>query len=93
MKKRILSLLLAAVMVLALAACASTPSTTPSGSGTPSGSEPAGNPNASGGTVKIVCGYGVGGTADAIARKYALVANRLHPEYNFIVENMTPPPI
>ena len=89
MKKRILSLLLAAVMVLALAACASTPSTTPSGSGTPSGSEPAGNPNASGGTVKIVCGYGVGGTADAIARKYALVANRLHPEYNFIVENMT----
>jgi len=42
----------------------------------------------SGATVKIVCPYGVGGTADAIARKYALVANK-HSNYNFIVENMT----
>ncbi|MFR6333327.1 MAG: hypothetical protein ACLUOI_34175 [Eisenbergiella sp.] len=37
-------------------------------------------------TVKIICPYGVGGTADAIARKYALVAGKVHPEYNFIVE-------
>lgn len=40
-------------------------------------------------TVKIICGYGVGGTADLVARKYAQVANELFPEYNFIVENQT----
>lgn len=40
-------------------------------------------------TIKIICPYGVGGTADAIARKYAEVANKLHPEYNFIVEQKT----
>ena len=39
--------------------------------------------------VKIVCPYGVGGTADAIARKYALVAGDLYPEYEFVVENKT----
>lgn len=40
-------------------------------------------------TVKIICPYGVGGTADVIARKYAEVATELHPEYNFIVEQRT----
>lgn len=40
-------------------------------------------------TIKIICPYGVGGTADAIARKFAEVANKLHPEYNFIVEQKT----
>lgn len=40
-------------------------------------------------TVKIICGYGVGGTADLVARKYAQVANQIQSDYNFIVENMT----
>ena len=43
----------------------------------------------SGQTVKIICPYGVGGTADIIARKFGEVATKLHPEYNFIVEQMT----
>lgn len=40
-------------------------------------------------TVKIICGYGAGGTADAIARQYALVANQVQTDYNFVVENVT----
>ncbi|WP_305767324.1 tripartite tricarboxylate transporter substrate-binding protein [Candidatus Epulonipiscium viviparus] len=47
------------------------------------------NTESSSGTVRIICPYGVGGTADLIARKYALVAGELFPEKNFIVENMT----
>lgn len=39
--------------------------------------------------VKIICPYGVGGTADAIARKYGKVAGDLYPEYEFVVENKT----
>lgn len=39
-------------------------------------------------TITIVCPYGVGGTADVVARRYALVANK-HSSHNFIVENMT----
>lgn len=39
--------------------------------------------------VKIICPYGVGGTADAIARKYAKVAGDLYPEYEFVVEQKT----
>lgn len=39
--------------------------------------------------VKIICPYGVGGTADAIARKYGKVAGDLFPEYEFVVENKT----
>ena len=95
-KKRTLALLLTLVMSMALllSACGgnsgSDTSAPPSGGDTQTeGEDTGGNPDASGGTVKIVCGYGVGGTADAIARKYALVANRLHSDYNFIVENMT----
>ncbi len=95
-KKRTLALLLTLVMSMALllSACGGNSdgdtSAPPSGGDTQTeGEDTGGNPDASGGTVKIVCGYGVGGTADAIARKYALVANRLHSDYNFIVENMT----
>lgn len=96
-KKRTLALLLTLVMSMALllSACGgNTGGDTGnagggSGDAQTEGEDTGGNPNASGGTVKIVCGYGVGGTADAIARKYALVANRLHSDYNFIVENMT----
>ena len=43
----------------------------------------------SGEVVKIICPYGVGGTADILARKFAEVATKLHPEYNFIVEQLT----
>ena len=39
--------------------------------------------------VKIICPYGVGGTADAIARKYAKVAGQLFPDYEFVVEQKT----
>lgn len=39
--------------------------------------------------VKIICPYGVGGTADAIARKYGKVAGELFPEYEFVVEQKT----
>ena len=40
-------------------------------------------------TVKIICGYGVGGTADLVARQYANTANNIQDEYTFIVQNMT----
>ena len=98
MKKKTLALVLTLAMTLALllSACggdsgsgSSAGGDTTGGDTQTEGEDTGGNPNASGGTVKIVCGYGVGGTADAIARKYALVANRLHSDYNFIVENMT----
>ena len=46
-------------------------------------------PSNGGETVKIICPYGVGGTADIVARKYGQVANQLQKKYNFIVENMT----
>ncbi len=79
MFKKVLSLLMASAISLSmLAGCA----------------EQGGTTNESGefempSTVKIICGYGVGGTADLIARKYALVAGKLYPDTNFIVENMT----
>ncbi len=96
MKKRVLALAMAAAMAVSLAGCGN------SGSGAPvetkaasdGKTEAAADANApaaggSGQTIKLICPYGVGGTADAIARKYALVAGKVHPEYNFIVENMT----
>lgn len=46
-------------------------------------------PSNGGETVKIICGYGVGGTADLVARKFGQVANQIQKKYNFIVENMT----
>ncbi len=91
MKKRVLALTMAAVMAFSLAGC-STSGSAPADSQAAEGSEQAAEGGEaaanSGETVKIVCPYGVGGTADAIARKYALVANK-HSDYNFIVENMT----
>lgn len=41
------------------------------------------------GVVKIVCPYGVGGTADIIARRFGQVAGELFPDINFIVEQKT----
>ncbi len=84
MKKKLLALVLAVTTAASLAACGGSQT---SGGNAPATEAAAGG--ASGGqTIKIVCPYGVGGTADAIARKYALVANK-HSDYNFIVENMT----
>ncbi len=78
MKKILLPLILISTMLFT--SCSNASTTTSSDGGTTSqGKE----------TVKIICPYGVGGTADAIARKYALVAGKLYPDYNFIVENMT----
>ncbi len=79
MKKILLPLILMGAMLLSSCSNGGATTTSTNGEGSSSGKE----------TVKIICPYGVGGTADAIARKYALVAGKLYPEYNFIVENMT----
>lgn len=42
-----------------------------------------------GDTITVICPYGVGGTADAVAREYAAIASELYPDYNFVVENVT----
>lgn len=39
--------------------------------------------------VKIIVPYGAGGTADAIARKYAKIASEQFKEYEFVAENKT----
>lgn len=94
MKKRIVSLIMAAAMAASLAGCGGqkAPAESAAGAGEAKTEAAAADGQAAGGsgeTIKIICPYGVGGTADAIARKYALVAGKVHPEYNFIVENMT----
>lgn len=87
MKKRIVALMLTAIMAGSIVGCGSS-SNASSGAGS-TAPETSAASGGSGETIKIICPYGVGGTADAIARKYALVAGKVHPEYNFIVENMT----
>lgn len=42
-----------------------------------------------GDTITIICPYGVGGTADLVARQWAYVAGELYSDYNWIVENVT----
>lgn len=74
--KKILAIALIAVLAFAFIACGNTDkgeSTLPK----------------KGDTITITCGYGVGGTADAIARKFAQVAGEVYPDYTFIVENVT----
>ena len=84
MKKRILALLAAMAMSLSLVACgAKTETPAPSTPDAPAPEAPAGTE-----TVKIICGYGVGGTADLIARTFAQTANENQDKYNFIVENV-----
>ena len=78
-----LSIVLAIVMGI-LAGCGGN-----SGSPGNSGGGDADQPSNGGTTVKIICGYGAGGTADLVARKYGQVANQIQSKYNFIVENMT----
>ncbi len=80
MKKRLFALVAAMAMVVTcLAGCG--------GGSDASTSAPAAKPGTE--TVKIICGYGVGGTADLVARTFAQSANSLQDKYNFIVENMT----
>ena len=94
MRKGLLTLAVATIVMSSLAGCGgSSGSATQAASGntqanTTANTEAAAS-SGSGQTVKIICPYGVGGTADAIARKYALVAGKVHPDYNFVVENMT----
>ena len=100
--KKLISLTLAASMVAAaLSGCAvsggvaksdsGSASTTAASADAGSGETTAAAEEASNGgeTIKIICPYGVGGTADIVARKYAQVANQNQSKYNFIVENMT----
>lgn len=93
--KKLVALVMSVLLIGSLGACKSNSTTTPApttGAEAPGGSAetpPAGGGASTGGVVKIICPYGVGGTADAIARKYALVAGKLYPQYNFIVENQT----
>lgn len=88
--KKILALGLAAGMAFLLAACGQA-SEGGNGSAAETGGTAAVSEEKAGGNevIKIICPYGVGGTADIIARKYALVAGKHYPNYNFIVENMT----
>lgn len=88
MKKRVLAMVMATVMTASLAGCGEKAAATDNGASTTQGTETTAS-GGSGETIKIICPYGVGGTADAIARKYALVAGKVYPKYNFVVENMT----
>ena len=72
MKKRIMALVMAAAMAASLAGCGgqtqkAEPAAASGEAKAPAeeGQQPSGG---SGQTVKIICPYGVGGTADAIAR-------------------------
>lgn len=98
MKRKLLAGVMAGIMALGLVGCgSSTPAketakaeaNTESAKTEAAGESKAGGILSGGETVKIICPYGVGGTADIIARKYGEVATKLHPEYNFIVEQMT----
>ena len=83
-----MSAVLAASGILAgcAASNAGSTSTAASTAGSTAASE---EPSNGGETIKIICPYGVGGTADIVTRKYAQVANQTQKKYNFIVENMT----
>ena len=84
MKKRILALLAAMAMSLSLVACGAKTETPAPGTDAPAA--PEAKPGTE--TVKNICGYGVGGTADLIARTFAQTANENQDKYNFIVENV-----
>ncbi|MGN0159394.1 MAG: tripartite tricarboxylate transporter substrate-binding protein [Brotaphodocola sp.] len=91
MKKRLVALGMAAAMVLSLTACGGSEKAAETTAAAANGAAAETEAPAKAGTetIKIICPYGVGGTADAIARKYALVGNKVNDKYNFIVENMT----
>ncbi|MCR5341861.1 MAG: hypothetical protein K6E70_00660 [Butyrivibrio sp.] len=104
MKKKFLSLVMASAMSLSMVAgCGGTAAKdaapadtktetkTEAAASTEESTEEATEEEVSNGgeTVKIICGYGAGGTADLVARTYAKTANSLQSDYNFVVENMT----
>lgn len=98
MKKKVLSVILATSMIIAaLTGCgaAAETSTDTAGAAAPAVAAEttqeaaAEAPSGNGETVKIICGYGAGGTADLVARQYAQTANTVQSDYNFVVENMT----
>lgn len=96
--KRFLKMLFVMTMILSLVITATgcqsneeTPTTEAAAGGTTVATEETTEAKTSGRkeVVKIICPYGVGGTADAIARMYGKVAGDLYPEYEFVVENKT----
>lgn len=97
--KKILALILALAMMLSLAACSSSSDDDSSSSSDSSDSTESTEVESSdaalsdlisaGDTITIICPYGVGGTADLIARQWAYVAGELYSDYNWIVENVT----
>lgn len=84
-----LSKLLALVLVLAMAVTCLAGCGGGGNADSNAGSGDAEQPSNGGETIKIICGYAAGGTADLVARKYAQTANSIQSKYNFIVENMT----
>lgn len=91
MKKKLLGLLLAATMAVTCFAGCGGKGTDTASTGSDASAETEAEETVSNGgeTVKIICGYGAGGTADLLARKYAETANKIQGDYNFVVENMT----
>lgn len=84
--KLFLVLVMTAALVISAVGCQQKDdSDNGAGSKQPDTSKPSGSKQ----VVKIICPYGVGGTADAIARKYGKVAGDLFPEYEFVVEQKT----
>ena len=75
-----------------LAGCAASNAGSTSTAASTAGSTAASEVPSNGGeTIKIICPYGVGGTADIVARKYGQVANQTQKKYNFIVEGTHSP--
>ena len=90
MKKRFLSLVMATAMSAALlVGCGGATSSTTADATTTEDTAAEEEVSNGGETVKIICGYGAGGTADLVARTYAKTANSIQSDYNFVVENMT----
>ena len=90
--KKMLAIGMASLMAASLAACGgSAPSSSAAASSGAAAESTAAEetPSNGGETVTIICGYGVGGTADLIARTFAKVANGQQSKYNFIVDNKT----
>ncbi len=95
MKKRLFSLAMASIMSAAvIAGCGNTAAKDAGQASAPAATEETADAaeeevSNGGETVKIICGYGAGGTADLVARTYAKTANSLQSDYHFVVENMT----
>lgn len=90
--KRLLAILMATVMVLALAACGgnnSTASSTPPASQDTQTTEPDTTPTVDYPTknITIYLGNKAGSTVDITTRTAASVITSQHPEFNFVIEN------